>query len=159
MIRSYRPSDLQALREITRICFEGTSIDQNIDRMFGRLGDSSWQERKAGTIDADAQINPDGIFVYEAEAEVIGYITCRIDARSRVGWIPNLSVLPGHQKQGIGKGLIERALDYFEEAGMELARIETLEQNPVGPTFYPRMGFREIARQIHYALPLKDKKA
>ena len=150
MIRSYRPSDLQAMREITGICFEGTSIDQNIDRMFGRLGDSSWQERKAGTIDADAQINPDGIFVYEAEAEVIGYITCRIDARSRVGWIPNLAVRPKHQGKGLGRELLQRALSYLREEGMECARIETLEQNPVGARLYPSEGFQEVARQIHY---------
>ena len=156
MIRSYKPGDLQALREITAICFDGTSVDQNIEKRFGPVGRRSWQDRKAGTIDADAQINPEGVFVSDEEGEVIGYISCRIDPDSCIGWIPNLSVLPGHQQKGIGKALMERALEYFETSGMELVRIETLEQNPVGPTFYPRMGFQEIARQIHYALPIQS---
>ena len=38
-----------------------------------------------------------------------------------------------------------------------MAKIETLEQNPVGTTFYPKMGFIEIARQIHYVQSLNPE--
>ena len=38
--------------------------------------------------------------------------------------------------------------------GMSVAKIETLEQNPIGQTLYPSLGFVEVARQIHYALRL-----
>ena len=158
MIRPYQESDLPALREITVICFEGTSVDQNIDRKFGPVGDLTWGERKARTIDADAQANPEGIFVAEVEDRAVGYISSRIDRDTRIGWIPNMGVLPEHQKQGLGTALFKTALDYMEQAGMALVRIETLEQNPVGPTFYPGIGFQEIARQIHYALPLKERR-
>jgi hypothetical protein len=37
---------------------------------------------------------------------------------------------------------------------MTVAKIETLEQNPIGRRLYPALGFREVARQIHYAMPL-----
>jgi ribosomal protein S18 acetylase RimI-like enzyme len=50
---------------------------------------------------------------------------------------------------------MQAALDQFRQKGMELARIETLEQNEVGSSFYPKAGFVEVARQIHYAMPLK----
>ena len=40
---------------------------------------------------------------------------------------------------------------------MHMAKIETLEQTPVGTTFYPKMGFTEIARQIHYVQPLNPE--
>jgi hypothetical protein len=39
---------------------------------------------------------------------------------------------------------------------MTVAKIETLEQNPIGRSLYPSLGFVEIARQIHYAMPLID---
>ena len=39
MIRPYRPEDLEALKRITAICFEGVSIDRNIEERFGRIGD------------------------------------------------------------------------------------------------------------------------
>ena len=37
---------------------------------------------------------------------------------------------------------------------MTVAKIETLEQNPIGRQLYPSLGFQEVARQIHYAMPL-----
>ena len=42
------------------------------------------------------------------------------------------------------------------ERGMQVAKIETLEQNPVGQHLYPRLGFQEVARQIHYAMRLPE---
>ncbi len=158
MIRTYRPSDLETLQEITLVCFDGISIDQSIENTFGTFGETDWRRRKARHIDEDAQANPEGIFVYEEDGKPVGYITTRIDAETRIGGIPNLAVLPEHQGKGIGKALMVAAFDYFEASGMVLARIETVAQNPVGTVFYPRSGFQEIARQVHYAMPLKDRK-
>lgn len=155
MIRKYKPSDLQALRQITAICFEKVSIDKNIEDRFGCIGDMDWKERKMSHIDDDAAANPDGVFVAEVDGEIAGYITTRINNETRIGGIPNLAVLPKFQRRGIGRQLIEKALAYLQAEGMLYARIETLEQNPVGTSFYPNMGFTEVARQIHYIQSLK----
>lgn len=156
MIRKYREQDREILKEITIICFDGVSIDQNIESMFGRIGGRTWQWRKKRHIDADIDANPNGIFVAEANGEVVGYITTRVDAESKIGWIPNMAVLPAYQGQGIGKKLMQVALDYLRQKGMEYAKIETLDQNEIGKRFYPKTGFREVARQIHYLMPLKS---
>ena len=158
MIRKYRPEDLEALKKITVICFEGVSIDHNIEEKFGQFADADWRDRKAKHMDEDVQANSEGIFVYEEDGKVLGYITTRIDRESKIGGIPNLSVLPESRGKGVGKVLMKAAFDYFEEQGMAVAKIETLEQNEVGKNFYPRSGFVEVARQIHYAMPLKDRK-
>lgn len=158
MIRDYRPSDLQALREITMICFEGTSIDQNIEARFGKIGDTDWRMRKAKHIDADARANPQGIFVYEVDGTIVGFITCALDPETRVGSIPNLAVLPAHQQKGIGKELLVKALDHLESRNVLLVRIEALDQNAVGPDYYPRIGFQKVATQIHYAMPIADRR-
>ena len=42
---------------------------------------------------------------------------------------------------------------------MTAAKIETLEQNSIGRHLYPSLGFIEVARQIHYAMPLLDRAA
>ncbi len=157
MVRPFHPEDLSTLRDITVTCFDGISIDQHIERLFGRFADTRWEDRKAGHIDADAGANAEGLFVYEADGEVIGFITTRIDPVNKVGGIPNMAVLPGHQGQGIGKALMKAALDFLETVGMEMVRIETLDNNDVGMRFYPRTGFQEVARQIHYAMPLKNR--
>ena len=69
---------------------------------------------------------------------------------TKIGQNPNLAVLPDFQQKGLGQQLIQVALDYVKAEGMVMAKIETLAQNPVGTTFYPKMGFVEVARQIHY---------
>ena len=40
---------------------------------------------------------------------------------------------------------------------MTVAKIETLEQNPVGRHLYPSVGFIEVARQVHSAMPLTEQ--
>lgn len=158
MIRTFQSTDLETLREITIICFDGVSIDQSIETTFGKLTKTNWCQRKARHIDLDVRANSEGIFVYEDTGCILGFITTRIDSKTQTGFIPNLAVLPKHQEKGIGKALMISALNYLEAKGMVMARIETLEQNIVGTAFYPRTGFREVARQIHYAMPLKNRK-
>jgi len=158
MVRTYKPEDLDKIKEITVICFEGVSIDHNIEKTFGQFAETDWKARKAAHMDEDATVNPEGIFVWEENGEVIGYITTRLFPDALIGQIPNISVLPGHQGKGIGKALMKAAFDYFDAQGMKVAKIETLDQNDVGQNFYPSTGFKEVARQIHYAMPLSDRK-
>tara|TARA_A100001037_G_scaffold266013_1_gene257869 strand:+ start:140 stop:619 length:480 start_codon:yes stop_codon:yes gene_type:complete len=158
MVRKYQEGDLERIKEITVICFEGVSIDHNIEKTFGQFAETDWKARKAAHMDDDAAVNADGIFVWEEEGTVIGYITTRLFRDALIGQIPNISVLPEHQGKGIGKALMKAAFDYFEEEGMKVAKIETLDQNDVGQSFYPGAGFKEVARQIHYAMPLSERK-
>ena len=154
-IRTYCPDDLASLKEITATCFEGVSIDRNIEKLFGCISDHDWRWRKLRHIDADvAAEHAQGVFVCQLEEQVVGYITTRVDHESKIGWIPNTAVLPAFQGRGIGKSLMQTALDFFRQQGMECAKIETLEQNEIGSHFYPGMGFQEVARQIHYAMRL-----
>lgn len=156
MIRPYRPGDLDRLKELTALCFGGVSIDRNIEDRFGRIGGRDWTWRKLRHIDADvAGGNAESVFVWDdGTGRVMGYITGRTDPETRIGWIPNMAVHPDAQGQGIGRRLMEHLLDHFRERGMEVARIETLEQNPVGSHLYPSVGFVEVARQRHFAMRL-----
>ena len=38
--------------------------------------------------------------------------------------------------------------------GMTHGKIETLDQNEVGLHLYPKMGFEEVARQVHFVKKL-----
>ncbi|MBI3948278.1 MAG: GNAT family N-acetyltransferase [Armatimonadetes bacterium] len=149
-IRRFRPDDLPRLRELTAICFNGVSIDQNIENRIGAIAGIPWQERKAAHVEDDAAADPDGIFVAERDGEVVGYISGRLNRKWRIGWIANLAVDPCCQKQGIARALFDHVFAYFRENGMLAAKIETLEQNAVGQSFFPALGFEEVARQIHY---------
>jgi ribosomal protein S18 acetylase RimI-like enzyme len=154
-LRTFRPGDLDRVKAITVEGFDGVSIDRNLENLHGVVAGRDWQWRKRRHIDADLAREPQGLFVAEAGGEVVGYITTWLDREAGIGFIPNLAVAATHRGAGIGRRLIEHALDYFRASGMAYARIETLEQNPIGQKLYPSCGFVEVARQIHYGMPLK----
>jgi len=152
-IRPFRGGDLPRLQEITAQTFGPVSIDRNMEQRLGPFGQGDWSTRKVAAIADDCAAQPDGVFVAEAPGgQVVGYITTRLNPVSRIGWIPNLAVDPDHQGHGLGRALLLHALDHFRRSGMEVAKIETLDQNPVGQALYPSLGFNEVARQIHYAM-------
>lgn len=155
-IRPYRPDDLPTLKEITVDAFDGVSIDQGIERQFGPINEHDWKWRKARHLDEDARREPEGIFVAEIDGRIVGYITTWHDAEAGLGHIPNIAFVPECRGQGLGRRLIEYALDHFRRLGLTHARIETLEQNAVGQHLYGSLGFREVARQIHFCADLQD---
>jgi ribosomal protein S18 acetylase RimI-like enzyme len=154
VIRPFREEDMERLVKITEEAFDGVAIAQNIEEVFGQVEDVPWQKKKGDDVRSDANSFPKGIFVAEKEGEVVGYITTRLEYEYSTGRIINLAVASDHRRQGIGRRLILKALDFFRQEGMALARIETLDQNQVGKDFYPQLGFQEVARQIHYATKL-----
>ena len=157
-IRVFQSSDLPRLQEITAQTFGPVSIDRNMESQLGPFGQGDWQTRKVNAIAADCRAQPDGVFVaVDEQSAIVGYVTTRLNHTSGIGWIPNLAVDPSHQGKGLGRALLEHALQFFRERKMSVAKIETLEQNPIGQKLYPSLGFKEVARQIHFAMRLNDK--
>ncbi len=152
--RSFRTDDLARIKEITVAAFDGVSIDRNIDDLLGPVASQSWQQRKARHIDADLSREGATILVAAVEQHVVGYVSTWIDRASGQGFIPNLAVDQQWRGTGIGRQLIDAALEHFRQQRVAQVRIETLEQNAVGQSLYPAMGFHEVARQIHYCMNL-----
>ena len=158
MIRPYASTDLGRLKEITRICFDGASIDRNIETLVGSIGGRDWAWRKLRHIDDDVRgSRAEGVFVWEENKNVEGYVTTRGDNQSKIGAIPNIAVDPKNQGCGIGRALLNHALEYLTQIGMQYAKIETLAQNEVGKYLYPDSGFIEVAQQIHYIKRLEPR--
>ena len=150
-IRPYLPDDLDAIKRLTVESFSGVTLEQNVENALGLLHGHDWRWRKARHIDEDVAANPSGIFVAESQGCVVGYISTRIDRETGKGRIPNLAVAPEFRGQGLGRRLIEHALDYFRSEGLEYAIIETMAENEIGQHLYPACGFVEVARQVHFA--------
>lgn len=150
-IRNFRPNDLEAIKRLTVDSFVGVSLEQNVEETLGVLNGHDWRWRKVRHIDEDVAAHAAGIFVAEAEGRVIGYITTRIDREAGKGRIPNLAVDASARGQGLGRSLIEHALEYFRREGLAYAMIETMAHNAIGNHLYPDCGFIEVARQVHFA--------
>src|SRR5690242_10381277 len=93
-IRPYRPEDLPRLQAITEQTFGPVSIDRNIEQVLGPFGQGDWRKRKVASVADDCRIQPDGVFVAlappgpgAAGGQVVGYVTTRLNAVSRIGWI------------------------------------------------------------------------
>lgn len=153
-IRPYLATDLETLKRITVESFDGIAMDQTIEEKFGVLGGRDWRWRKARHIEQDCVGNPAGVFVAEEDGKILGYITTQIDREAGKGRVPNFAVDASARGRGLGRALIEFALEYFRREGLAFAAIETMTHNPIGQHLYPSCGFVEIGRQIHYALKL-----
>jgi ribosomal protein S18 acetylase RimI-like enzyme len=161
IIRPYREEDRAALRALTVAAFEGVSIDHNIDTILGPVAGRDWQWRKARHVDDDIDTTGGEIAVAEDESAgaPLGYVTLKFDRETLIGWIHNLAVADTQRGRGLGRRLLEHALDRFRAEGMTVAKIETLEQNPIGRHLYPSVGFVEVARQIQFAMNLSEPTA
>jgi ribosomal protein S18 acetylase RimI-like enzyme len=155
-IRPFQPADLPTIRQIAVNAFDGVSIDQGIESAFGPINGHAWQWRKGRHIDEDARRAPEGIFVAvdEQTGAVVGFVSSWRDDEAGIGFIPNISIASGHRGKGIGRALLEHVLEDFRRHGLTHARIETLVQNEVGYGLYTSLGFREVARQVHFAMDL-----
>ncbi len=153
-IRPYQPSDLEHLKCLTTDGFVGVSIDHAIEERFGPIKGHDWRWRKARHIDDDVGRDAAGVFVAEENGQIVGYITTWQDREAGIGHIPNLAVAASYRNQGLGRTLIEHALNHFRAAGLTHAKIETLAQNAIGNHLYPSLGFVEVARQVHFVAKL-----
>ena len=153
-IRVYQPGDLEELKRITVEAFDGLALDQRVEEQFGVLNGRDWRWRKARDVEEDARANPTGLFVAVASGRIAGYISTRLDREAGKGRIPNLAVAAEARGSGLGRRLIEHALEYFRQEGMAYAMIETMAYNEAGNHLYPACGFAEVARQVHFARKL-----
>jgi ribosomal protein S18 acetylase RimI-like enzyme len=153
-IRPYQPADLPTLKHLTVEGFTGVSIDHGMEQNFGLINGHDWKWRKARHIEVDVAREADGVFVAEEDGQVVGYVTTWMDQEAGIGHIPNLAVAGSHRNQGLGRKLLEHAMDHFRAAGLSHAKIETLAQNAIGNHLYPALGFVEVARQVHFIAKL-----
>ncbi|OYT60212.1 GNAT family N-acetyltransferase [Euryarchaeota archaeon ex4484_178] len=89
------------------------------------------------------QEDPECFFVAEINGEIVGFIFCNRFWYSkfehgRVGAIHEIVVLPTHRHAGIGKMLIEKAIEVLKPSKIELW---VGEKNKKAIEFYEKMGF------------------
>ena len=154
IVRVYQSNDLEELKRITVEAFDGLALDQRVEEHLGVLHGHDWRWRKARQIEEDVAANRAGVFVAEEDGTILGYITTVLDREAGKGRIPNLAVLSDARSKGLGRKLIEHALDYFRREGMSYAMIETMAYNEIGNHLYPACGFIEVGRQVHFARKL-----
>ncbi len=115
-------------------------------------------------------LGDDGFVVLEHEGRVVGYTVigikipsflARLERRTRallsgedpqepppVGHILNIAVDPAYRGRGLGKRLLEYALDYCRQVGAERVELEVRTSNSAAIALYQKYGF-----VIHELIP------
>ncbi len=137
MIRDETDADIEAIERVTAAAFENHPYSLNTEPFIIRA------LRAAGALSLS--------LVAEVEGRVVGHVAfspVEIAGRS-CGWygLGPVSVLPGLQRQGIGKSLILEGLSRLKRSGAKGCTL-------VGdPEYYKRLGFRNLPELIHEGVP------
>ena len=133
-LRRFKPSDLEQVMRINRICLPEnytTIFFMNIHKRF-----------------------PEAFIVAEANENLVGYIMCRIETGiptfkllgiTKKGHMTSVAVLPSYHRQGIGHALIQEATQAMVKYNVKECYLEVRESNLAAVKLYKKLGF-DIAR-------------
>jgi ribosomal protein S18 acetylase RimI-like enzyme len=112
-------------------------------RLLSRLGPLSML-----AVGMDSEV--DGLFngfVWEHEGQVVGNVTLSRPTRHPTRWqISNVAVLEAYRGRGIGRRLVEAAIDLVLQRGGHTAYLYVRQSNPAAIHLYKSLGFVEVDR-------------
>lgn len=83
--------------------------------------------------------NPQTCFVAEDGDSPVGVILAGHDGRR--GFIYHTTVRPDYRRQGIGRNLVDRAMDALKNEGINKVALVVFENNSGGNAFWEEIGF------------------
>ena len=105
-------------------------------------------------IDRYLRRNPTSCFVAAEEKEIVGSILAGHDGHR--GFIYHLSVAVSHRKKGIGKALVERAMEALKQEGIHKVALVVMAGNETGNAFWESHGFTTREDLIYRNKNLSD---
>jgi ribosomal protein S18 acetylase RimI-like enzyme len=91
------------------------------------------------------ELYPSLFFVAEDAGELVGYaIVARAETVLDEGLVISLAVDPSHQGRGVGRALMQRAIDAACEAGIRTLELTVAPENVAAVHLYQTLGFDQI---------------
>jgi dTDP-4-amino-4,6-dideoxy-D-galactose acyltransferase len=81
------------------------------------------------------------VWVAQTDGRPSGFVTCPVDAATRVGSIGLIAVAPDFRGRSVGDDLVGRAVSHFGAIGMAGVRVVTQARNLKAVRLYERCGF------------------
>ena len=122
VIRSYRPGDREAVVSLWSICEltrPWNDPNRDIDRKLAR----------------DAE----NLLVLEEDGELIGSVMVGYEGHR--GWVNYLAVHPDHQRQGLGRLLMDEAERRLRDLGCAKVNLQVRASNETAREFYRQIGY------------------
>lgn len=149
ILRKERASDIEAIGDVPKAAFSTVAISKQAEQYIIKT------LRAAGALSIS--------LVAEIDAKVVGHAAFSPATISdgSTGWydLGSVSVLPEHQRQGIGKSLTNKGLTRLKGLGAQGCAL-------VGdPNYYKQLGFRNypglvykgVPQEVFVALPFFEK--
>jgi len=89
-------------------------------------------------------IADEGVWVVVGEGDVVGAVVCFWHGDD--GHLRELNVHPRHQRRGLGRRLVNAALEGARAKGCVRLALTTFSQVPFNGPWYERMGFRRVSQ-------------
>jgi ribosomal protein S18 acetylase RimI-like enzyme len=112
------------------------------------------------TIEQAKKLDTEGIFVAEIWNNLSGFIACFVEKEEEgiYGEITGIGVLPQRRRKGVATALIQKAVEYFIDAGVEEVYCEVYEKNEPSKQLISSYGFSEVGRRLIPAVePIEPK--
>ena len=144
-LRPFKPSDLEQVININRVC-----LPENYSTYFFM----DLYERYPATF-----------IVAEQERDVVGYIMCRIETGftsfglfgiSKKGHVVSVAVLPEYQHKGVGTALMKEAMKNMRLYKAKECYLEVRVSNVPAVSMYKKMGFQVVRRAREYYADKED---
>ncbi len=122
VLRSYRPGDREALVALWSICEltrPWNNPHRDIDRKLARDGDN--------------------LLVLEEDNQLIGSVMVGYEGHR--GWVNYLAVHPDHQRQGLGRLLMDEAERRLRDLGCAKVNLQVRTSNETARVFYRQIGY------------------
>jgi len=145
-IRLFKPEDVPALASIarsshrdSRFYFDGRFPEKLCDALY-----ETWIVKSCNGY-------ADAVFVADEAGRAAGYISCHLDPNGE-GRIGLVAVGAAAQGKGIGRSLVERALEWFSGSGVRSVSVVTQGRNCHAQRLYQRCGFTTRSLGLWYHL-------
>ena len=102
------------------------------------MGLNNLDDSKEG-IEKYLKRNPSTCFVAQDDGKIVGVILSGHDGRR--GFIYHTAVLEHYRKQGIGRKLVNEAINALAQEGIHKVALVAFERNESGNVFWEHMGF------------------
>jgi N-acetylglutamate synthase len=104
------------------------------------MGLNNLDDSKQG-IEKYLKRNPNTCFVAREDGELIGVLLSGHDGRR--AYIHHTAVDVSHRNTGVGRRLVETALNALQEEGINKVAFVVFKKNEIGNAFWEKLGFEE----------------
>ncbi len=128
VIEPYGDSKLDAIVELSLRAWEPVfeslraAMEPGVFRAFYRDDWRAAQRAAVESVCADGDVD---VWVASEDSRTAGFVALKLHREDRMGEIYMIAVDPDFQRRGVAAGLTRHSVEWFQQAGMSIAMVET----------------------------------